>query len=46
LLANTHYDRYARARELSPRANMRVNTGDMERLRWALDLGDARRSGS
>ena len=38
--ANAHYERYARARELSPRANMLVNAGDMERLRWALDLGD------
>ena len=38
--ANAHYDRYARARELSPRADMLVNVGDMDRLRWALDLGD------
>jgi glycerophosphoryl diester phosphodiesterase len=38
--ANAHYERYARARELSPRANMLVNAGHMERLRWALNLND------
>src|SRR6185369_9829342 len=31
--ANVHYDRYARARQLAPRANMLVNVGDMGRLR-------------
>jgi glycerophosphoryl diester phosphodiesterase len=39
--ANAHYDRYARARAAAPRANMLVNAGDMDTLRWALDLGDA-----
>jgi hypothetical protein len=38
--ANVHYDRYARARQLAPRANMLVNVGDTERLHWALDLED------
>jgi glycerophosphoryl diester phosphodiesterase len=38
--ANVHYDRYARARALARNANMLVNVGDMERLRWALDLND------
>jgi glycerophosphoryl diester phosphodiesterase len=38
--ANVHYDRYARARQLAPRANMLVNVGEMARLRWALDLDD------
>ncbi len=38
--ANAHYERYARARELSPRADILVNTGDMDTLRWALELDD------
>jgi glycerophosphoryl diester phosphodiesterase len=39
--ASAHYDRYARARELAPRADLLVNTRDMDTLRWALGLGDA-----
>src|SRR6266481_5980744 len=38
--ANAHYDRYARARELAPRANLQVNASDMDTLRWALQLDD------
>ena len=38
--ANAHYDRYARARALSPRANLQVNASNMDTLRWALELAD------
>ena len=38
--ANAHYDHYARARELAPRADILVNAGDMDMLRWAAALDD------
>jgi len=37
---NVHYDWYARARAYAPRANLLVNVGDVQRLRWALGLND------
>jgi glycerophosphoryl diester phosphodiesterase len=40
--ANAHYDRYATARALAPRANMLVNASNMDTLRWALELDDPR----
>jgi glycerophosphoryl diester phosphodiesterase len=40
--ANAHYDRYATARMLAPRANLLVGVNDMDTLRWALGLDDPR----
>ncbi len=38
--ANAHYDRYAVARQRSARADILVNAGDMDTLRWAAALDD------
>jgi glycerophosphoryl diester phosphodiesterase len=38
--ANAHYDRYTLARQRSARADILVNAGDMDTLRWAVALDD------